>query len=122
EPQRRRARAAADAHEALGPILRVTAEQFVASVARKHDLHVPAGKLREQEKWDLGRFSDRLVSVPREARQRAQEIFASDDELVMVGAVSLGDETSPPPLIVDALAEPDCERCHGTGPCLAHQT
>ena len=66
-------------------ILAVAGEQLVAAFAGEHDLDVLAGELGHEIERHARRVRDRLVLVPDQAGQRAEEVVLVDDDLVRVG-------------------------------------
>ena len=67
-------------------VLAVAGEQFVAAFAGQHDRDVLARERRDEIQRHARRVRDRLVLVPDQARQRAEEVVIVDDDLVGVGA------------------------------------
>ena len=52
----------------------VAGERLVAAFAGEHDLHALGGEPRHEVERNARRVRDRLVLVPHEPRQRAEEI------------------------------------------------
>ena len=66
-------------------ILAVAGEQLVAAFAGQHDLDVLARELGDEIQRHARGVRDRLVLVPDQPRQRAEEVLLVDDDLVRVG-------------------------------------
>ena len=72
------------------------------------------------EARDRRRVRERLAEVAHDARDDIQRVRL-DDELVMVGGETLGDQARPLELVISVLAEADRERAHRLGRCLGHR-
>ena len=57
----------------LGDVSRITGKQFIAAIAGEHHLDVLARERRHEVQRHARRVRDRLVLVPDEARERAEE-------------------------------------------------
>ena len=80
----------------------VAAEQLVAADARQDHLDVAARELADQVGGDEGRVGDRLVHVPQQLRQQADDV-GLDDDLVVLGAEQLGHAARIRQLVVELL-------------------
>ena len=96
------------AREAVAGVVVVAAEELVAALAGERDLDVPARELGDEVGRDRGRVRERLVEG---LGQRGQELdgVRAEHELVVVGAVPLGDEAREAALVEGALVEADRE-------------
>src|SRR5215211_4592310 len=68
----------------------VSGERLIRSLARKDDLHVLGGELRDVVKRNAHRITERLVGVPHELGQELGELGLADSQLVMMRAQRLG--------------------------------
>jgi hypothetical protein len=66
-------------------VFAVAGEQFVRALAREHHLHVVARQPRDEVERHARRMRDRLVFVPDQPWERAQEVALVDHDLVAVG-------------------------------------
>ena len=64
----------------------IAGKQFVASLARQHNLHMLGRQLGDEVQRNARRPCDRLVFVPYEFRQRIEKILHADGDFVMIGA------------------------------------
>ena len=70
-------------------ILAVAGEQLVAAFAGQHDLDVLARQRRHEVQRHARGMRDRLVLVPDQPRQRAEEVLVVDDDLVRVAPIAV---------------------------------
>ena len=88
-------------------ITAVARQQLVAALAGQHDLHVLRRELRNEIERHTRRMRDRLVFMPDQLRQRREELFRTDDDFVMIGLESFGDEPRVLELVCFAFRERD---------------
>ena len=101
------------AGERVGHVARVAAEGLVAAVAVQRDGDVSAGQLGEVEARDRRRVGERLAVVADDLRQRCSIASGPDLELLVDGAVLLGDAASVRQLVELLVVEADREGAHG---------
>ena len=91
-------------------ILAVAGQQLVAAFAGQDDRDVVARQRRDEVERHARRVRDRLVLVPHQLRQRAEEVAVVDDDLVRFGADGARDLPRVLELAERALLERDRER------------
>ena len=97
-------------HE-VGGIRVVAAEQLVPAFARERDLDVLRGKLRDEVGRQRRRVCERLVEGVGERLQQQLRVRPYE-QLVVLGAVPLGDQARVGALVEAPLCETDRERVH----------
>ena len=116
-PAQPRGQRAERAREGLGRVLGIAGEQLVAALAGQHHGHGLARQLRHQVGGDRGRLRDRLVLVPHQARQLAQQVVGAHHDLVVIGVQVLGDAARERQLVVGGPGFAGRARsCHGPAP------
>ncbi len=87
----------------------VAREQFVATLACQHDLHVVRRQPRNEIQRHARRVCQRLVLVPYQGRESLEEVIGTHHHLVVVGAIGVGDGTCVGELVRLPLGERDGE-------------
>ena len=93
----------------MAGVVVVAAEELVAALARERDLDVPARELGDEVGRNRGRVREGLVERGRQSGEELDGV-RPEHELVVVGAVALGDQAREAALVEAALVEADRER------------
>ena len=106
----------------LDRVLGIAREQLVATFAGEHHGHRLAREPRHHVRRDRGGLAHRLVLVPDEARQLAQQVRGAHRELAVLGAAVRRDAARERQLAVGpGCVEADRERLDGAGAHAAHE-
>src|SRR6185369_2277689 len=102
-------------------VSRISSQCFVTAFPRQNNFDPFPGKFGDEVQGDTGRPHNRFVFVPDEFGKRSEEVFATDEHLMVNGVQVLGNSTGIGELTVAALCVTDRECLYRFATNLCHE-